>query len=387
MKLRSLLCSLSLLTAALAQTPASLRIGTWNLEFLGATGNFRNNLPPRTAADHAAIGKKLVELGVAVVAVQEINDDATLQQVANGAGPTWRTVLGQSGSWDDGKTAQHSGFVYDSAVLELLFAEEVHTLPREFGGKPIFHRVPLTAAFRHRSSGADFRLVTVHFKAGQKADDQHKRRGEAEALAGWLEALRTVPNEDPDVLLLGDFNSTYGTEPQLRLEQGGGFQYLVPATPGPTIMHFAEPIDQIVAAAGCAELRRDSMQIDNDCDAMPKERWRQTYSDHFPVTVELLLSSDDDPAAAFARLGPATGDAARSGSAPPAARGPRTDVANASGWPPAVGSQVRIECEGNRTLEGTLLQPLPPTTGWVVLRIDGRTCGVPMTRVLSLRPL
>jgi hypothetical protein len=48
---------------------------------------------------------------------------------------------------------------------------------------------------------------------------------------------------------------------------------------------------------------------------------------------------------------------------------------------------VRIECEGNRTLEGALLEPLPPTTGWVVLRIDGRTYGVPMTRVLSLRPL
>lgn len=363
-----------------AQGNHAFKVGTWNLEFLGATGNFRNDLPPRTEADHQAIGKKVAELGVCVLAVQEINDEASLRKVAAGAGPQWDVLLGTSGSWDDGKTAQRIGFLWDRSQVNLLFAEELLQLPREYEGQPIFHRVPVTAAFQHKASGCDFRLVTVHLKAGQKPADEHKRRGEATALAGWLDSLGNVPNEDPDVLLLGDFNSTYGKEPETLLEQTQRRRYLEHRAPTPTIMHFADPIDQVVVGHQFREVRLDSLTVDADFDGQPKDTWRRTYSDHFPVTATLVARSDDDPQAVFSRGGP---EQALPRAQPKAPKPPVT--LQPEPWPPQVGQLVRVTLTDKRQLDGPLLQPLPTGAGgWVVVEVRGQIVGAPLAQVLSV---
>ncbi|MFN6195393.1 MAG: hypothetical protein ACK5BN_16410, partial [Planctomycetota bacterium] len=108
-----------------AQQPVVFKVGTWNLEFLGADGNFRTTLPNRDDADLAAIGAKVRELGVCALAVQEVNDEATLRKVAAGAGSTWQSLLGTTGDWDDKKTAQRIGFVWNQAEVELLHCEEL----------------------------------------------------------------------------------------------------------------------------------------------------------------------------------------------------------------------------------------------------------------------
>ncbi|MBX3464089.1 MAG: hypothetical protein KF830_13025 [Planctomycetes bacterium] len=366
---------LPLLLATLCAAQETFRIGTWNLEFLGAEGNYRNNLPPRTDADHAAIGRKVRELGVSVLAVQEINDAAALQKVAAGAGDSWQLVLGASGEWTDGKTAQRIGFLYDSKVVDLLFAEQLDHLPREFEGAPIFHRVPVTAGFRHRPTGADFRLVTVHLKAGQKPDDQKKRRGEAQALAGWLDELRRRPGEDPDIVLLGDFNSSYGAEPEQVLERSGLFTYVDQKKPTPTILHFAEPIDQVVVSTGCVELRRDSLSVGNDLRGLAKEAWRQTYSDHFPVTVVLAATGDDDPEATFHRDGRAVELVPGGGSR----------RAAAVAWPFEAGVAVHIKA-GGEWYEGRLVASVPQDGGgWVLLATDDGLLAIACAQVAVLR--
>jgi endonuclease/exonuclease/phosphatase family metal-dependent hydrolase len=375
----------SLLALALpllrAQDEATFRVGTWNLEFLGASGNFRNNAPPRLDADYAAIGKKVVELGVCILAVQEINDEASLRKVAAGAGASWDVLLGTTGLWDDGKTAQRIGFLYDRAAVELLFAEELLQLPREFEGAPIFHRVPVTACWKHKASGCDFRLVTVHLKAGQKADDEKKRRGEATALAGWLDQIAAAPNEDPDVVLLGDFNSTYGAEPEQLFEKSGKRRYLQDAQPTPTIMHFDAPIDQIVVANGCSESRAHTFTVASDFRGLTKDAWRQTYSDHFPVTVLLAARGDDDPQATFARGGPeqALPRAAGAATAAPAVAAARRDA-----WPPKLGQAVRVGV-GTSWIEGRLAAPVPEGPGgWIVIEVSGKVHAYPLAQVTSL---
>lgn len=364
-----------------AQAPA-LRIGTWNLEFLGAEGDFRNHLPPRTAAEFAKLGAKIRGLGVAVLAVQEICGAAPLQQVAAAAGPSWQFVLGTTGGWDDGRTSQQIGFLYDAARVELLQAEELLQFPRQLEGAPIFHRVPVTACFRDRTTGFDFRAVTVHLKAGQKAADLHKRRLEATVLADWLQTLLDDPREDQDLILLGDFNSSYGAEPQTLLERGGGLQYVVPTAPVPTIMHFPEPIDQVVLGRGFTEVDRSSFRVHSDLDGLSKEAWRQIYSDHFPVTVAVVADRDTDPDATF-RPAPA----ARRLPALPQAGQP-AQVANpahtaAVPWPPAVGTRVAVYLDpAERPLVGELAAPLPQAgAGWVAVRTDTALVGVPLAQV------
>ncbi len=371
-----------LATTVVAQGDVSFRIGTWNLEFLGAEGNYRNNLPPRTDADYAAIGKKIVDLGVAVMAVQEINDEATLRKVAAGAGSTWQVLLGTSGGWDDGKTAQSIGFLYDRTTVDLLSAEELLVLPRTFEGQPIFHRVPVTACFRHRASGCDFRAVTVHLKAGQKAQDEQKRRGESLALAKWLDELRSNPAEDSDVVVLGDFNSTYGTDPERNFEATQQRRYLEHKVSTPTIMHFPEPIDQVVVSTLFLELRADSLLVDNDCDGMAREVWRQCYSDHFPVTVTIAAHSDDDASSTFCRGAPEQALPRLREVAPPTP--PAPIVIRSDNWPPKIGQMIRVLAT-NKLHEGRLLRDVPQGPGgWVVLDVNGQTVAVPWSQVYSL---
>ena len=77
-----------------AQEATTLKIGTWNLEFLGADPKYRRDTPPRDDADYQKIGAYVRQLGVAALGVQEICGSAALEKVAAAAGPTWRAVLG-----------------------------------------------------------------------------------------------------------------------------------------------------------------------------------------------------------------------------------------------------------------------------------------------------
>lgn len=374
----------------------TLTIGTWNLEFLGAEGDFRNKLPRRDEADYQRIGEKVRALGVAVLAVQEICGEAPLQKVAAAAGPSWRFVLGTTGGWDDGVTSQQIGFLYDARVVELLQAEELLALPRELEGVPIFHRVPVSACFRVRATGCDFRAVTVHLKAGQKAQDEQKRRLEAQQLHGWIGSLHQDAAEDQDLVLLGDFNSTYGTDPQRILEGGGSLQYLVPPTPSPTILHFPEPIDQVAAGPGFDELRRDSMTVHGDLGGLDRDQWRKTYSDHFPVTVTIAAAGDDDPAARFRPADPAHAlprparDAARDAAAAPeaparqtAAKPPSAPARRAASLPKA-GATVTVRW-ADRDLCGTLLDELPKGPGgWLQLEAEGKRYAIPYAQIVHV---
>ena len=127
-------------TALPAQEATTLKIGTWNLEFLGADPKYRRDTPPRDAADYQKIGAYVKQLGVAALGVQEICGSEALEKVAVAAGPTWRAVLGTSGQWTDGKTQQGVGFLYDTAMLTLLHCEELLDFPSELDGVNVFHR-------------------------------------------------------------------------------------------------------------------------------------------------------------------------------------------------------------------------------------------------------
>lgn len=379
MKLRTLsllLLSLSL-SPALAAQASTVRIGTWNLEFCGAPGaNLRHDVPPRDEADYARIGARVRDLAVAVLAVQEINDLGTLQKIANGAGVSWRALLGTTGTWDDGKTAQSIGFLYDSDVVDLLGAEELLQLPRERDGVPIFHRVPVTAWFRVKATGFDFRLVTVHLKAGQKELDANKRRLEAGTLHDWLQQLRNAANEDQDFVLLGDFNSSYGSDPERVLEAGDVVRYVEQPRPTPTIQHFAEPIDQIAAGPGFAELQRGSYTVHGDTGGLEAPAWRKIYSDHFPVTVAVDASVDADPAAQFTRGAP---EQALPASLRPA---PKARSAAPLTWPPKIGAGIQVRVVDGTHCSGRLLQELPMgPDGWLVLDTDGTVRAVPWPQI------
>jgi len=379
---RSLWLLLALPSLATAQqTAPGITLGTWNLEFLGAEGDFRNKLPVRDEADYRLLGMKLRQLGVAVLAVQEICGEAPLQKVAAAAGPTWQVLLGTTGGWDDGKVSQQIGFLYDDAVVELLDAEELLEFPRQQENLPIFHRIPVTACFRVRATGFDFRAVTVHLKAGQKDADKQKRRLEASILHQWIASLQREHDEDQDIVVLGDFNSSPGAEPQQLLERGGALQYIVPKDVRPTIMHFPEQIDQIAVAPAFDELRATSFKVHDDFGGLDKMAWRKVYSDHFPVTVQVIADRDTDPQARFR--------ASRPEQRLPLSRRPASAAAGTApvmNWPPPIGANLVVNCaEPFKQVRGKLAAALPSgDAGFLVLQTEEGLLAIPVRRVVEI---
>ena len=369
---------LALLLAALPAQHEIL-LGTWNIEFLGADPKFRRDTKPRDAQDLRAIGRRIRELGVAVLGVQEICGERPLREVAQGAGPTWRYVLGTTGRWSDGKTQQAVGLLYDTAAIDLLYAEELLDFPSELEGVSVFHRKPVTACLRHRASGCDFRIVVVHLKAGRKDRDRKKRRAEATALRDYFDSLQRDRGEDQDIVILGDFNSTYGDPPERILTAGDAMQFVAPRKPQATIVHFDSAIDHFCVGRDFAELRRDSLRVHGADGERERARFRATYSDHFPVTVALRASGDDDPEATF-RHGPPTQVLPVTRRRQGIGASPST---TGGAWPPAVGAELELKV-GKRTIRGTLALPLPREQGWVVVTTAQGTTAVPMSAIDAL---
>ncbi|MEZ5965312.1 MAG: endonuclease/exonuclease/phosphatase family protein [Planctomycetota bacterium] len=421
-----------MLAASLAsQAPQHVRVGSWNLEFFG---NRRNE--PRSDADIAEVGHYIGELGVDVLAVQEVGTPQALQKLVGSLGPRWQFVLGSTGMWRDGSGGQRLGFLWNDARVELLQAEELLDLPREAedpqtGRLPIFHRVPLCAAFRARNGGLDFRAVTVHLKADNRSDlDKHqrdemstrKRAAEMRALGRALTAMLAKPGEDQDLVLLGDFNHVFARERSsetpdetkvrydLRvslLSDLPGFVRLPPATPRPTIRYFPESIDHVVVSAGLREEALPATVAVHgpfETSRQPTEAeldaWQKAYSDHFPLTLDLDAAEDRDPDATFAavdrghelRPGGYAAAAAPVRPATPALESPaptaqaRTIAARSDRGPAGLlgpGRRVELRMIAGGAFVGTLLER--PQGEWVHLQLDnGAAVAVPTRNVAAV---
>lgn len=289
--------------SALADGPAEgrIRVGTWNIE------NFGKRRTPRSDEDVAAMAAFVKELGVDVLALQEINGTAPLHRLLKALGPDYDFVLGTTGTFKTGQIGV--GFLWNTKRVKLLQAEELLDLPSKTpGGDWIFHRKPVIGTFRTVATGFDFRAVAVHLKAGRLNTGErwqrnvNKRNAEVTELATRLEALLTKSNEDQDLLILGDFNHDPSYPSYKALAKR--FQYLKPATKHRSITYFDEQIDHVAISKGLEEeVVAGSLKIWFERhDADPKA-YKKRYSDHIPVTVDLDASKDRDPEATFEKPG------------------------------------------------------------------------------------
>lgn len=365
------------LSTGFAAAQETLRLGTWNLEQLG----FRKER--RTEADYREMAGVIRELAVDVLAVQEVGGPEPLNVLCTALGPSYRFVLGTTGGFRGDSGRISVGFVWNRDRVELVQAEELLHFPRESDGLPIFHRVPVSAVFRSRGGGLDFRAVVVHLKASRGTTNEAKRKAEVATLAGYLKELAETPGEDRDVVVLGDFNHTYGSPAHTEFLRGGVVTYIKPAQLRPTILHFPEPIDQVAITPGLAEeIVEGSFTVHGDRAAADPAAWRKACSDHIPVTVLLLDDTDRDPEARFTltdeqhrlQVGGGTATVTASGKEPaaPFAVGTAVTVRHRPGSdrPPPVDTS------------GVLLAPLGD---WVMLQLaNGHHLAIPASQVDSV---
>jgi endonuclease/exonuclease/phosphatase family metal-dependent hydrolase len=270
-----------------------LRLGWWNLEFFG-----NRNDPPRTEEDLQAIAGFVRGLDVQVLGVCEVDGPKPLQDLCRRLGPEWKFAVGRSGYLGgDGQIAP--GIIWDNSRVEMLGAGELESLRRA----QLFHRIPVTAAFRCRDGGPDFRVVCLHLKAGRESEDMARRRDEISAVRAWLESLRESPDEDGDIVVMGDFNHDARAGEAALWTSDGLLRFLSPRGNQRSIVHFNRQIDHILPLAGFDEIEARSLVVHNEQGMRDREAWRRTYSDHFPLTVGLAPVPDDDPEAKFSAQG------------------------------------------------------------------------------------
>ena len=273
----------------------ALRLGAWNLEHFGS-----RNDPPRTDEDVQALADYIRDLDVQVLAVCEVNGEKPLQELVKRIGSDWKFVLGTSGRvGQEGQVAV--GVLWDDSRVEMLGAGELSELSERSSAGLIFHRAPVVASFRDRAGGPDFRVLSVHFKAGRTPEDFDRRTAEGKSLRGYLEKLVADKNEDNDIVVLGDFNHDPSAGEVDAWKDGGFAKFLTGR--GRSIIHFDRQIDHAVPLGTFEEIREGSFTVHNRDGLRDAKKWRNTYSDHFPVSVELEAVPDDDAGAKIGAVG------------------------------------------------------------------------------------
>lgn len=181
------------------------RIASWNIRWF-PDGAARG--PGAHATDLDWLACAIVALDVQVVAVQEIVQHVRgraamldlLDRLDARTGGKWQHAL------DDcpGSGRQHVGFLWDATRVKVTGAEPVAALnPGAHAcGKNLRPGYSVHARF---VDGSDVHLVVVHFDSGVTARDYENRRTSLSRLS--VAARQLTADGDPDVLVLGDFNT------------------------------------------------------------------------------------------------------------------------------------------------------------------------------------
>jgi len=179
----------------------NLRLVTWNLR------NFP--LDERPQADDLGYSRRtnicdfekaLGGLDADLYGLQEVNDIRRFQPILKRA--CGKRMMAVRFSPGGGRFGQHLAIAWDDTVLELIGEPmEISGLVFEPGMRPGFAGYLRS----RRVDGVDFTLVVVHLESGP--DNFGDRRRQNQALASWIEQW-IDEIDDPDVIVLGDFNTS-----------------------------------------------------------------------------------------------------------------------------------------------------------------------------------
>ena len=322
-----------------------LTVTTWNIEHLGSPGRGfgggfggfgsgsipprSQQLPRRTDDDLKRIATFIRDdLKSDLLALQEIAI-TTRQRGRSKCGPLDKIVteLESDGSdWSyflppvdqtpsrDSAGNEFLAFLWNRKRVRLLTVFEMPFDDLELAGKSLFDRMPLVGYFEalkdDGSEGNDFVLVNLHLASGQDNDENHLIAMTLIQfeLAG---ALASHAVSESDIIILGDFNDNpslkktngepeYSNAMYVHMEYKG-YVDLSTADLKTTRMNSSldSLIDHIlVNKSARADVLQERATIfkpgtgDGDPDLFPA--WRMTFSDHFPLSFEMRIRTDDD---------------------------------------------------------------------------------------------
>lgn len=189
-----------------------LRIAAWNLEHLDDTG--RDGCVPRVQADYDAIAAQVEELGLDIVAFQEVENQAAAHRVFPRS--DWQVEISRRPSRDTGpecrgRPGQRLGHLATGFAIRREFGYRRNADLEVLGEATSFLRwgtdITITA------NGKDLRLLSVHLASGCWGEENDEEPGDERACAvlrGQMNRLKewadTRRAEGLAFVMMGDFN-------------------------------------------------------------------------------------------------------------------------------------------------------------------------------------
>ncbi len=194
--MKRILCFLLL---SLSMNSQALTIGTYNVR------NFDYDQRANIRTNKAELGKLINSLKVDVLSLEEINNTKEFENFTAKTFPGYDTQFSRCG----GEHGQHVGFLYNTAVVEMLsFSEDLSiSEPGSTGGCDTGSRPAGIALFRVKSTNQRFFGITVHLKSGSDSSSTAKRLKQFQVIKKIVETLiRTTGVHD--FYVAGDMNTT-----------------------------------------------------------------------------------------------------------------------------------------------------------------------------------
>ncbi|MDG1842143.1 MAG: hypothetical protein P8I93_07335 [Crocinitomicaceae bacterium] len=172
---------------------------------------------------------------------------------------------------------------------------------------PSYERVPFAFPFQSVNEKTTFTLIPVHLKPGNRKEDQLRRQEELNSIFNWTASQK---EKNKDFIVLGDFN-IYKKEEFLHFEKDKIYSLNKACLPTNTKLYETlkkgKPYDHVFYNNSTKEdikensfkvvdIRRELMQMNPSNVVMPYDHksFRTRYSDHLPISFELLLNKDSD---------------------------------------------------------------------------------------------
>ena len=287
----ALLVSAFLFPASAVQTPSSIQIGTFNLEFFTdldrSTGGWCERHNHRGLEEIRELAAFIDSLDIEVLALQEVEDEAAMELLVSflPQDKYGYLVIPQ----EVPETCQKVAVLYQREEAMLSYQGRIPLSLGRFG-----LRDGLVVYAKVLPNGFDFTLVVVHLKASFDSRSRGIRARQLALLGDWVEGYLTDPSNDRDLVLAGDFNEHLLTNRRALelLDHGEGLRVITEDVPDkdctPPGRRWTDPIDHIVISPGVQEYMGEAMLDNFFLDPSLPDRY--SYSDH------CVLWGDFDPA-------------------------------------------------------------------------------------------
>ena len=284
-----------------AAAPASIRVGAWNIEWLGSPER-RSGPAENHAQTPAALAEYILESNVDILGLAEIAQNveerpgtnatltAALRLVEQQTGGKWAHRLFPTRSGRN----QCCGIAWDATRVTSLDEPCLVTQPEQASlqGKPLWSRPPYGLTFSAGEGLTDFVVVMIHMKSNYGGDFTNHRAEEAVHLTLDLRGVI----QDGDVIIIGDANCGTHGEPAVAAIEDGGFIDLN-ADDTPTHWTYGA-LDRAFVPEEQPEFADRYFEVFGDsfinAHGLSTEQFKVNYSDHYMVITEVVVIPDDD---------------------------------------------------------------------------------------------